>query len=419
MNGWGIGSGSNPFNPSTDPDSDDGSGTGNSSSSGSGSSSGTDSGSNSESGSGSGTGSGGVDIGNNGGINYGGDIGGDGGFSPGFGTGSNGFNNNGLDYERLVFYRQSHGLLASLAFAFFFPLGAIVVRLARGRYTVLAHGATQLIAYALYVAAAGLGLYLVTMVPAVPVASGSTSRLAKLSTNAHPIIGIVLLVVLLSQPLWGVLHHRRFSRLKRRTWVSHVHIWIGRASITLGIVNGGLGLVLAAETGSPAAASYTGVSVFMWTLWVLAVVVGEYRAARARREKQAKRAKIIREDRGCLGDVRRGGASRRDESPPPPPGENDEAADGHSHSLSPDLSRSMPAAVTSDMPSPPYYQGPHYEAHMAHLQRQRQQQRQQRRRPQQQAHWEEDLRNIKEALEMSDSVSVTSASPDEMHRGQV
>ncbi|KAI1198743.1 hypothetical protein F5X97DRAFT_342442 [Nemania serpens] len=415
LNGWGLGSGSNPFNPSSDPNSNDGSG----------------------SGTGSGSGSGDVDVGNNGGISYGGGGGADnGGYSPGFGTGSNGFGD-GLDYERLVFYRASHGLLASLAFAFFFPVGAIVIRVAGGRYALLAHGVVQLIAYALYIAAAGIGLYLVTMIPAASSSfSGSGRRLSgSLSANAHPILGIVILVALLSQPLWGVLHHRRFRRLKCRTWVSHVHIWVGRLGITLGIVNGGLGLALADEAG-PAADAFTGVAVVMWTLWVLAVVVGEYRGARERRERQANRERIIREDRGYREDVRRRRAARRrDESPAP--GEDDEADnndddDDHSHrrrspsaspspspppspspSPSPGLARPRPAAAPSDMPSPPYYPGPHYEAHMAHIQQQQQQQQQQQRPP------GEEMRNLKEVMDMSDSASIMSASPDEMHRGQV
>jgi hypothetical protein len=43
---------------------------------------------------------------------------------------------------------------------FVFPLGAIIMRVVPGRFTVWIHAATQVIGYAAFIAAAGLGIYL-------------------------------------------------------------------------------------------------------------------------------------------------------------------------------------------------------------------------------------------------------------------
>lgn len=53
----------------------------------------------------------------------------------------------------------AHAVLATLAFAFFFPVGGILIRLGNFRGIWLVHALFQLFAYALYVAGAALGIY--------------------------------------------------------------------------------------------------------------------------------------------------------------------------------------------------------------------------------------------------------------------
>lgn len=48
------------------------------------------------------------------------------------------------------------------------------------------------------------------------------------------------------QPLLGWLHHWHFIKAKQRGFASYIHRWGGRCLIFLGVVNGGLGLQLAA-----------------------------------------------------------------------------------------------------------------------------------------------------------------------------
>lgn len=92
----------------------------------------------------------------------------------GFYAGTNGWYW-GLPGNRRLFYaRIAHGVLASLAFVFFFPVGAIVVRIIPGRLAVWAHVAIQMFAYVLFIIAAGLGFYMLRKVdiPAYDLVSG-------------------------------------------------------------------------------------------------------------------------------------------------------------------------------------------------------------------------------------------------------
>ena len=107
-------------------------------------------------------------------------------------------------------------------------------------------------------------------------------------TTYHPIIGILLFALLFFQPILGYVHHVRFKKYSRRTVWSYAHVWLGRVVVTLGMVNGGLGLLLA--QGAPAfvdfrptrgqIVAYGVVAGVMWVAWVGAVVVGERRRAK-------------------------------------------------------------------------------------------------------------------------------------------
>lgn len=70
----------------------------------------------------------------------------------------------------------------------------------------------------------------------------------KLENNAHTILGTVVVALLLFQPLFGFLHHRRFVAKQKRGKLTLFHVWYGRILILLGILNGGFGLKLAANS---------------------------------------------------------------------------------------------------------------------------------------------------------------------------
>ena len=160
----------------------------------------------------------------------------------------------------------AHGVLASLAFVILFPAGAIAIRLASFPGVVWFHAAFQVFAYLVYIAAFGLGVYIASQM--------------EMLDHYHPIIGIVVLILVFLQPIFGFLHHALFKKYQCRTLWSYVHIWLGRIAITLGIINGGLGLQWADSMNMSSKGgiiAYAVIAVVVWLAWVAASIIGERR----------------------------------------------------------------------------------------------------------------------------------------------
>ncbi|KAG5801511.1 hypothetical protein H9Q71_013905 [Fusarium xylarioides] len=122
-----------------------------------------------------------------------------------------------------------HGIIMSVVFLLGYPLGSLLMPII-GKWFI--HATWQMIVF--------IGMW----------AGFVTGKLAADRTgnwfNApHVIIGTIVCGLMAVQPILGGLHHRNFVNHQRRTGISHVHIWYGRALMILGIVNGGLGLQLA------------------------------------------------------------------------------------------------------------------------------------------------------------------------------
>ena len=64
----------------------------------------------------------------------------------------------------MVDYRRIHGILAATAMVVLFPVGSVIVRVVPGRWAVWVHAGFQMLAWAVYVAAVGVGIYLVNLV---------------------------------------------------------------------------------------------------------------------------------------------------------------------------------------------------------------------------------------------------------------
>lgn len=186
----------------------------------------------------------------------------------------------------------AHGVLASLAFVILFPVGSILIRLGSFRGAWLIHGLFQMFAYLVYTAAVGLGIWLAQQAPAQ----------VGLLKQYHPIIGFVLFVSLFFQPILGYIHHLRYIKFQRRTLWSYGHLWLGRIAITVGMINGGLGLLLTYNAPMGFAPSkgqviaYSTVAALMWLLYVTAVVVGERRRAIARKKTDSETGKVVNND---------------------------------------------------------------------------------------------------------------------------
>jgi hypothetical protein len=125
----------------------------------------------------------------------------------------------------------AHGILAPLCFALLFPMGAITVRLFHAHTTIWVHASWESFTYMLTLAAMGMGIWIAQMTE-------------QLDSN-HAIIGMVVISSLIFQPITGLTHHFITKNPGHRSVFTRFHIWWGRAVITLGVINGGLGLQLA------------------------------------------------------------------------------------------------------------------------------------------------------------------------------
>lgn len=189
----------------------------------------------------------------------------------------------------------AHAVLAVLVWAFFAPVGAILLRLNIQAPLVKLHGWILFTSYITYIIAAGLGIWLAIQ----------ANKYKSTWTDPHPIIGLVILGAALFQPFLGLIHHdifrTRFMRWRAdrakqkpgRTIFGLIHLWIGRILITLGIINGGLGIKLAA--GSPFQSARTTMNAYiaygilaglMWILFASVSALFAYRrTARIKEEK--------------------------------------------------------------------------------------------------------------------------------------
>ncbi|EHK98364.1 hypothetical protein M7I_5838 [Glarea lozoyensis 74030] len=123
----------------------------------------------------------------------------------------------------------------------------------------------MVLSWFLAIAGMGLGIWM-----------ANTSR--QLDT-AHAIIGIVVVIALLAQPITGLAHHILFKRYGRPNTATYPHVWWGRAVITLGIINGGLGLQLVDNT-TDGKIAYAVVAAFMWLVWMTVVVIAFFKSSK-------------------------------------------------------------------------------------------------------------------------------------------
>ncbi|GAB7337801.1 hypothetical protein MBLNU457_4211t1 [Dothideomycetes sp. NU457] len=158
----------------------------------------------------------------------------------------------------------AHGVLMGLAFAVIFPSGAIIMRLFHFKGLIWVHAATQSLAYILALAGLGLGVWI------------AVNSQQLVTSNGHAIIGIVVVGILLFQAGGGLLAHSTNGR-----FMNVFHKWLGRATVTLGAINGGLGLQLAANTTGGEIAY--GVVAGVFFLLYFAVIA--YTEVRDRRQK--------------------------------------------------------------------------------------------------------------------------------------
>ncbi|PBP20268.1 CBD9-like protein [Diplocarpon rosae] len=153
---------------------------------------------------------------------------------------------------------MAHGILGSIAFVILYPLGAIAIRLFSFRGLVFLHAGWMVFTYTLVLASMGLGVWTAV----------TTHQLSA----SHSIIGLVVVSSLLLQPFTGLAHHLLYKRSGQPNAATYPHVWWGRAIVTLGIINGGLGLQLASNTRDGEIA-YGVIAGVMWLAWMGIIVL--------------------------------------------------------------------------------------------------------------------------------------------------
>ncbi|KAK6542319.1 hypothetical protein TWF694_006278 [Orbilia ellipsospora] len=158
-------------------------------------------------------------------------------------------------------FRIAHGVIMGSAFTIGFPTGGIFIRVLKPPNHVYIHIFTQLFSTAMAFTGLGLGVWL-----------GLNTRYLD---YAHTIIGFAVVACLVIQPVIGAIHHWRYKKYKKPTWWGYAHRWFGRAIIVTGIVNGGIGLLLADNTkgGKIAYIAVAGTAGFVYLMvvvqWIL------------------------------------------------------------------------------------------------------------------------------------------------------
>jgi hypothetical protein len=185
--------------------------------------------------------------------------------------------------------------MATVAWAFLFPTGAILLRLNINHPIILKlHIYTQILAYFVYAAAVGLGIWVAL----------EYEQYFDVWSDPHLPIGLTIFVLASLQPILGWVHHRiyrarsiiiantnRGPRPGRTIW-GRLHLWLGRCLITLGIINGGLGLQMLEDSPMQdvgvtrdAEIGYGVAAGFMWLVYVSITVIWEGTRS-ARKKKQ-------------------------------------------------------------------------------------------------------------------------------------
>ncbi|CAG8421538.1 unnamed protein product [Penicillium salamii] len=149
---------------------------------------------------------------------------------------------------------HSHGILMGLAFLLLFPGGVFMIRVPSSQ-SFRWHSILQLAASACAFAGGTLGLIM------------TRGKFASL----HQIEGLLILMAVGVQGVLGWAHHLVFLRLKRRTWISHTHIWTGRIILLLGwtnMVSGmaqqGFGMLWMVLVSGIVLGELTGLSLWVW-----------------------------------------------------------------------------------------------------------------------------------------------------------
>ena len=100
----------------------------------------------------------------------------------------------------------------------------------------------------------------------------------------HPVIGLIVIGLLAFQPILGLVHHYMFRTYDRKTFWTASHVWVGRLVITLGIINGGLGMRLS-KLERPSEIAYGVLAGTVWVVWLGVILWSTFSPSRTTRAR--------------------------------------------------------------------------------------------------------------------------------------
>ncbi|KAH7110052.1 hypothetical protein B0J11DRAFT_207400 [Dendryphion nanum] len=140
------------------------------------------------------------------------------------------------EIARINKIRIAHGTIIGIAVVLWFPTGVFLLRLLKVKNTVRWHQMWQALGLFLLLVGLGMGAWLNKL-------QGGQND------EGHVILGIfIAMLFVVVMPLFGWLHHRHFLAHGNRNWTRSIHVWGGRLTLILGIINIGTGLRLSDNT---------------------------------------------------------------------------------------------------------------------------------------------------------------------------
>lgn len=153
---------------------------------------------------------------------------------------------------------MAHAIMAPAAFVLLFPVGAMGIRALSFPGLVFIHAGWMIFTLGVVIAALSLGIWMAVV--------------TKQIETTHAIVGLVVFGSLFAQPASGLAHHLLYKKQGRPNIATLPHVFWGRAVVTLGIINGGLGLQLSGNTKKGEIA-YGVLAGIMWVLWMSVILL--------------------------------------------------------------------------------------------------------------------------------------------------
>jgi uncharacterized membrane protein (DUF485 family) len=178
--------------------------------------------------------------------------------------------------------RNAHACIMSIVFIVLYPLGAISIHLPIEHVPYLKNTYLKKKIMAIHAPIQVIGLVMMVGGMALGIRIAQDLDFLAHPIHAHVVIGfIVVCTIIIFQPIMGILQHRYFKKRGSKSIFAHLHRWIGRGAVVLGMINNGLGFQLAETTVIVPNSSYIRNYVILAVLvsiWFSLVAFDEFRA---------------------------------------------------------------------------------------------------------------------------------------------